>query len=370
MSDWQDEIVGQISQTPNAQTPPRGNVDQAVEKARQAISTLKSSADMSNPAQNSVTVSKCPVAHKSIPRHEMEKDFTTQGKPSNLECPFAVATKGNPGLTIGLKDPIAAEFHQDTMSARSLDDARACGKCPIRFLDKHSPEELAQYFENHKHEIPRSHEICVRRYRQNEDSVRHLDAKYGNMISMIQGLGNKHQAYLPNDEDPVSKPATPDIQEDGSNVAVKRWARRVSAERDQQKDSEEEDAPRQSHFEHPMRVIRVGESPSRPWGISVPVDRVEAASAASSGHREAVQSAEQPSAASVSSVPSHVNEARRRLSKASQHKPSSHHRSTTSTRTKQNTPHSVIFNGPVFIGYPPDQAVKFLERLGHDNPAQ
>lgn len=335
-----------------------------MEKAREAIATLRSF-DVIASVQNPSAGLRCPVAHRPIPQEEMEKDFTTQGKPSKLECPFAVATKGNPGLTVDSKDPIAAEFHQDTMSAQSQGDARACGKCPIRFLDQHSPEELAQYFENHKHEIPRSHEICVRRYRQNEDSIRQLDAKYGNMISMIQGLGNKHKAYLPNDGQPVSNPTTPDIQENDSDVAVKRWARRVSAERDQQKDLEEEedDDPRQSHFEHPMRVIRVGESPSRPWGISVPVDVVEAASAVSFHRLEQDKIPAQRSAPSASSVPPRLQEPGQRPSKASQH------HSSTSPKTKQNVPGSVVFNGPVFIGYPPDQAVKFLERLGHENMA-
>ncbi|KAK3060873.1 hypothetical protein LTR53_019968, partial [Teratosphaeriaceae sp. CCFEE 6253] len=32
------------------------------------------------------------------------------------------------------------------------------GVCPIRFMDQHSPEEVATYFEKHKHELPRSHE--------------------------------------------------------------------------------------------------------------------------------------------------------------------------------------------------------------------
>ena len=56
------------------------------------------------------------------------------------------------------------------------------GVCPIRFLDQHSPEEVATYFEKHKHELPRSHEVCVRRYQKNEEQIRKLDAKYGSPV--------------------------------------------------------------------------------------------------------------------------------------------------------------------------------------------
>lgn len=101
-------------------------------------------------------------------------------------------------------------------------------KCPIRFLDQHPPEEIAEYFEKHKHEIPRSHEVCVKRWQTNAESVRRLDERYGNLVSMIQGLGTKHQAMLPetpNDEEEV---------EDGAEVMdkakVRSWAAQVSPE--------------------------------------------------------------------------------------------------------------------------------------------
>ena len=54
-----------------------------------------------------------------------------------------------------------------------------------------------QYFEKHKHELPRSHEVCINRFQSNAQSIEELDRKYGDLVSMIQGLGQKHQDYLP-----------------------------------------------------------------------------------------------------------------------------------------------------------------------------
>ncbi|KAK0645144.1 hypothetical protein DIS24_g8230 [Lasiodiplodia hormozganensis] len=144
--------------------------------------------------------------------------------------------------------------------------------CPIRFMDDHSPEEIAKYFENHKHELPRSHEVCIKRFQSNAESIRQLDAKYGNLVNMIQGLGEKHQPMLkesPTDEDAVVE------TESGGRVAD--WAKAVStsaqAGGEASPDPEQplpEEEERQPHFDRPLKDIRVGESPSRPWGITVP----------------------------------------------------------------------------------------------------
>lgn len=155
------------------------------------------------------------------------------------------------------------------------------GVCPIRFLDQHSPEEVATYFEKHKHELPRSHEVCVRRYQSNEEQIRELDAKYGNLVSMIQGLGKKHKDYLPNEPDPEAEDFEGEevFEEAKDNEKVRRWASSVSAQApgdindDHDNEFGEEhgqEEERLQHFERPLRDIRVGESPSRPWGISVP----------------------------------------------------------------------------------------------------
>jgi hypothetical protein len=167
-------------------------------------------------------------------------------------------------------DPIEAELHPDTLSSTPVSANGSASKCPIRFLDNHSPEEVAQYFENHKHEIPRSHEMCVKRHQSNAENIRQLDAKYGNLVSMIQGLGVMHQPLLPLEEDANEAVERPD---DRSDERVQNWAKAVSAV-DGDPDSSpgnEANIERQSHFDRPLKEIRVGESPSRPWGISIPI---------------------------------------------------------------------------------------------------
>lgn len=141
-------------------------------------------------------------------------------------------------------------------------------KCPIRMLDERSPEEIAEYFEHHKHEIPRSHEICVKRFQSNTESIRKLDAKYGNLVNMIQGLGMKHQPLLPakGDEENFS-------EVDGKSIKkVENWADNVK-EHPEEVDlhsallaNPSDTDAREGHFDRPLKEVRVGESPSRPWG--------------------------------------------------------------------------------------------------------
>lgn len=300
---------------------------------------------------------KCPVAHSLTPvAEEMEKDFTTTGKPSSLECPYAKMSKNGPVDAASQRDPIAAEFHQDSLSAQSLDEARACGKCPIRFLDQHSPEEIAQYFENHKHEIPRSHEVCVKRFGQNESSIRQLDAKYGNIVSMIQGLGNKHKQYLRSEEQ-----ERPQSADEGSGAAVENWANHVGNQTNEE-GAEVADEQRLSHFDKPLRVIRVGESPTRPWGISVPVDRQAAGSRVPSNQDSSPKS---PSTRPKSEVKDIADVLPTTTpAEGSSRRSRSHASTRTSNRQQQST---IIFNGPVVLGYSAEQAAAFLQQLGSAN---
>jgi hypothetical protein len=165
-------------------------------------------------------------------------------------------------------DPICAALYLETMSSPPPSANGSAAKCPIRYLDQHSPEEVARYFETHKHEIPRSHEVCVKRYQRNEDDIRKLDAKYGNLVSMIQGLGQKHQPMLPLDHEQEAVEL-----ERTSNERVEYWAQAVSADGIEHEEEpvlgDEED--REGRFDRSLKEIRVGESPSRPWGISVPI---------------------------------------------------------------------------------------------------
>ncbi|KAK5630122.1 hypothetical protein RRF57_005837 [Xylaria bambusicola] len=200
----------------------------------------------------------------------MEQDFTVEGKRGSLDCPFSQRN----GQDLQSNDRQGHQGHEDPICAAMYDETgsqQAAAKCPIRYLDQHSPEEIADYLERHKHELPRSHEVCVRRYQKNEEHVRKLDAKYGNLVSMVEGLGKIHQPMLPEQD---TRPQS-DI-ELASNDRVQDWAHTVSATvaNDPEQtalDHGEGDEERQSHFDRPLKEVRVGESPSRPWGISIPV---------------------------------------------------------------------------------------------------
>jgi hypothetical protein len=327
---------------------------------RPSASTAEGVKIWSGPSADTVPAAKS--AMPSISESPMEQDFTIEGMPSNLGCPFAsmtgkklsshaasvlsrynpVGSAGGPPSSTPLSsvsrvngresfnthrsrresqsqdhrasfpDPIKAEICglSDHANDEAPTEAPVIAKsaietlvqssadqivCPIRFLDQHSPEEVATYFENHKHDLPRSHEICVKRYQSNENQIKELDARYGNLVSMIQGLGVKHQPMLPTeppeDEDAVEDEAAGLTSKDTEKV--RNWANSVSppphrtdAESAAVQDADgnladdegaESDAAeeRQGRFARPLRDIRVGESPSRPWGIPVPVKYLE-----------------------------------------------------------------------------------------------
>ncbi|KAJ5312938.1 hypothetical protein PENANT_c018G11013 [Penicillium antarcticum] len=240
----------------------------------------------------------CILARVPSPPPALEKDFTTNGTQGNLHCPFSKPNKMQNGSevpsgrssapkiqidsTCGHEhiDPIKAELDErrssNTPSAPSSKGACPVSRCPIRFLDQHSPEEIAEYVERHKHEIPRSHAICVNRYQRNPQDMRHLDAKYGGLTSMIAGLGVKHQAFLPECQNGEGKSST-----SASTQRVEKWAENVDPETPGAPNKDDDN--RESHFDRPLREVRVGESPSRPWGISVPVTHLPPASVPTSG---------------------------------------------------------------------------------------
>jgi hypothetical protein len=247
--------------------------------------------------------SSCILAQAPVPAVTLEKDFTTNGTQGSLHCPFSKPNKmrsqngsevpsgKNSAPKVQIEDacghehldPIKAELDErrssHTPSAPSSKGACPVSRCPIRFLDQHSPEEIAEYVERHKHEIPRSHAICVNRYQKNPQNMRHLDAKYGGLTSMIAGLGVKHQAFLPDCQNGEGKSSN---SVSTQRVGVEKWAENVDPTTpivENKDDILNEDDNRQSHFDRPLREVRVGESPSRPWGISVPVTDLPPASA-------------------------------------------------------------------------------------------
>lgn len=301
-------------------------------------------------------VARCPVAHRNGNPEDLEQDFTTAGVQGMLGCPFAKMANGQASAT--QNDPIAAEFHQDKLSTQSPPVEQRPGQCPIRFLDQHSPEEVAKYFENHKHEIPRSHEVCVRRYQGNETSARQLDAKYGNLVNMIQGLGVKHKAYLPERDRVEERTHT-------SSQGVEKWAQTVSqdgvspAERKEVSDDEQ----RLSHFEKPLREIRVGESPSRPWGISVPADKEPTPSA--------LQEEDGVAHLKVQSTSSReARDATPNGRTAEQSQRTTQKRRPSDLVENKDRQAQIVFNGPVFFGYSADDVAALLQKtnLGNMKP--
>ncbi|GAB1196126.1 hypothetical protein APSETT444_005392 [Aspergillus pseudonomiae] len=234
----------------------------------------------------------CLVATRAGAPGSLEKDFTTKGTQGNLHCPFAKSknmTSNDNGVANVIENPFNIQ-NDDTCGHESLDPIKAerndrrssqtpsvrtsttqcpVARCPIRYLDQHSPEEIADYVERHKHEIPRSHAICVQRYQKDSHSMRHLDAKYGSLINMIRGLSVKHQAFLPNRGNSGAPTSS------SSAERVEKWAEEVGINPEMQpsiKEGEtENDDGREGRFDRPLREVRVGESPSRPWGIPVPM---------------------------------------------------------------------------------------------------
>lgn len=217
----------------------------------------------------------------------LEKDFTVQGRKGQLQCPFSAVQNnaGTDGPAEGegvhdptphhSNDPICVAMLEETTSAAAPNGSTSASKCPIRYMDKHSPEEIAHYVETHKHELPRSHEVCLRRNQKNEEQIRKLDAKYGNIVSMIEDLSHLHAPMLPSagqntevDDDRASKRRVSDWAQ---NVSVSATEGLTGDSREDGTPPEESDMDRTGHFDRPLKEVRVGESPSRPWGISVPI---------------------------------------------------------------------------------------------------
>lgn len=336
-----------------------------------------------------------------------EQDFTVPGKKSFLQCPFAKVANNlkssnvaedsrppsdpmcspevsrDPQITSGdikspihppSADPICAALYSESHPSPPPSVTGSAAKCPIRFLDQHSPEEVARYFESHKHEIPRSHEACVKRYQRNEEDIRKLDAKYGSLVSMISGLGQKHQPMLQVRDDDFIDPG-----DRKSNERVENWANAVSADGIDENDAAapdiEHNEDREGRFDRQLKEVRVGESPSRPWGISVPfVDQSDA--------REEVRKVQELGARSLDPPTS------RQPPETAKKCPFDHGQRQTNGElpqmeakpVKDSRPQptfiqqpdfnkmtggsgaQMIFTGPVFIGYPIDQAISLMQQ--------
>lgn len=369
----------------------------------------------------------CVVATRAGTPANLEKDFTTKGTQGTLRCPFSKPNNkaSENGALNGVEDafktpngdacghadvdPIKAEINErhssQTGSARSSAARCPISRCPIRFLDQHTPEEVADYVERHKHEIPRSHAICASRYSKDSQSI---DAKYGNVISMVRGLSVKHQAFLPRHQNSTSASSS-------SAERVEKWAESVDRVPEPEmhpaiKEEDEEghfdaEEQRQGHFDRPLREIRVGESPSRPWGIPVPPPAAADPSpispvSSTSPPVPPVMKTKPPDNVAVNGdhgAPPHpmatngpeAAPPRRCPFGHGAPKPEMVERETEKTirneetkeitevedqgspggtqppHPKPETPGNLVFNGPVFFGYSPEQTAAFIQQLGN-----
>ncbi|KAF2860069.1 hypothetical protein K470DRAFT_258235 [Piedraia hortae CBS 480.64] len=306
----------------------------------------------------------------AISESDLEKDFTVPGRPSVLGCPFArphnpsshaasiwsrynkEAACGDAQMRRGslwrgslVDKEFSTEEYADKEGEANEDPTATAtaALCPMRFLDQHSPEEVASYFERHKHELPQSHTACVKRYRVDDPRVKELDEKYGNLVSMIKGLGEKHQDLLINGDGhqdikrwaesvpleeelkcPVSR-----VTQKGRNEAkgdeAKYPVSGMSPHRDDRNGKQETNEKKfpmrktrsreagntTQEGDTTLREIRVGESPTRPWGISVPVEYLDGVGGVDEGNGN-------------------------------------------------GNGKKLVFTGPVFIGYSPDDAIRVL----------
>jgi hypothetical protein len=304
----------------------------------------------------------------------VKQDFTAQnGSSSKLKCPLA--TKRDEGGSKDVTDPISADIHDDgSMGSGTLFAMHNPDQCPIRFLDQHSPEEVAKYFEKHKHELPRSHAVCISSYQQDDAKVRRLDAKYGNLQNMIQSLGVKHQQYLPGKEREAISSRRSSLP---GEARVQSWANNVaqvpgpgSAPLNPSEISAvhpKGQGERSNHFARSLRQIRLGESPSRPWGISVPPEQERAASASASQNSNgslAVDSPDQDGTTTLGRSKKEESAVKRPIDsnagKQERELPQG-------ARVKEATPHpQMVFNGPVFFGYSSEQAAAMLQAGNFD----
>lgn len=301
----------------------------------------------------------------------MEKDFTTNGTEGSLRCPFSNLNHNRDPDIEGVNGDLCGHGHVDPIKAElgdrqsSAPSGSQCpvSRCPIRFLDQHSPEEIADYVERHKHEIPRSHAVCVQRYGRNSQTMRRMDAKYGGLTNMITGLGEKHQAFLPGHQN--GAPSSGDWADDPKEVHSK------GAEEGGEEGEREE---REGHFDRPLREVRVGESPSRPWGIPVPIT----ADPVSAPHSQAAPvpgSDEKVDGPGSSAEPFHNSTKGCPFGHGHGAKQNPETETVREGRgADQPAPEDgdskpgVVFNGPVFFGYTAEQTAGFLQQLSSSIP--
>lgn len=226
--------------------------------------------------------------------------------------------------------------------------------------------------------------------------MRHLDAKYGSLINMIRGLSVKHQAFLPNRGNSGAPTSS------SSAERVEKWAEEVGMNPELQPSTKEaetvDDDGREGRFDRPLREVRVGESPSRPWGIPVPMPLPPSASPppAAALPEKSEKPPEEKTIGFSSIPPRDATQQAPTTAPKSGRCPFGHGAApavnvVTETQTIRdhgkmngtienaqqdsgeqppvhppptNSSASIVFNGPVFFGFSPEQTSSFLQQLG------
>lgn len=283
----------------------------------------------------------------------------SNGAPTASQPP-QVRTGEASGLDVLVKG-LACESNIPTDKAQVTSAVGVCSLdetslCPLRSLDKAKPEDVASFLEHHKQEIPRSHEVCVKRYRSNADAIRRLDSQYGNSASMIEGLGLKHQRMLQDKHkvDPTIQNKT--LVDSGAKTEIQ-----TSKNESDTRPNEE----RSRRSDRPLREIRVGESPTRPWGIPVPFQQdanelgapfnIEPAPVPLDSLRGA-QREEYIKTPRSSYVPRNDGPDREPMKDAG-------NMNAKIDPEELGLPLNITINGPIFLGYPVDQVVKLVQEF-------
>ena len=189
-------------------------------------------------------------------------------------------------------------------------------------------------------------------------------------MNMIQGLGAKHMSLLPDaKEEEDNSPAM-----HGKSIEhIKNWAEGVqegpeeALERTTKPDSISDPEPKpggtrksvfdttgqadsrenHSHLHYNLKEIRVGESPSRLGGVTVPMPFDDDDNDEVDDDDDDDKAYSQPAAEGRDSQTSLLQE-RPRQQRVGRHHP------------------RMVFTGPVFIGYSPEQAANVLRQSGQE----
>ena len=196
---------------------------------------------------------------------------------------------------------------------------------------------------------------------------------------MIQGLGEKHQSLLHAKwEDQEKLGERPEEtachrQDEQEMAKVKTWAATVSDGQERVPgDIAEKPADRENHFDRDLKEVRLGESPSRPWGIQVPLeaslDRPKSPHASDGNpdhvfHQEALSDAVGADRSELNSNNAPDRPQDRPIFLPSHRVPPPSSPPVSKEEPLKSQP-PMVFTGPVFIGYSVEQAAELLRLTG------